>query len=142
VPVRTCARSGGVVVHRAALSCHLAAAVRCSGALLRSSAGPGSRARRGEGRRVWCVGLRARCAFRAVGGVELWLVCSGSSWRFGLGERGGECRGAGGLKKFGWSIGKSDRWPGFTFQREKPRWNGTGGPATVTGLRSGSAAWE
>lgn len=96
-------------------------AMRCSGALLRSSAGPDRARDEARGLCVWCVGLRARCAFRAGGSGVALLV------RAPLGVSVSGRRGAGGFKKFGSSIGKSDRWPGFTFQRQKLRWNGTGG---------------
>lgn len=121
VPVRTRRASG--VVHRAVLTC-CCSAVRCGAAARCSVPRPAliARATRREGS-VCGVWACARGVRFEPGGVE-WsgVACPGSSWRFGLGETG-----AGGFKKFGSSIGKSDRWPGFTFQREKPRWNGTGG---------------
>lgn len=74
VPVRTRRASG--VVHRAVLTC-CCSAVRCSGALLRSSAGPDRARDEARGLCVWCVGLRARCAFRAGGSGVEWRCLSG-----------------------------------------------------------------
>lgn len=104
VPVRTRRASG--VVHRAVLTC-CCSAVRCSGALLRSSAGPDRARDEARGLCVWCVGLRARCAFRAGGSGVALLV------RAPLGVSVSGRRGRVALKSLAARLGRVTVGPGL-----------------------------